>query len=122
MRIIISGQYFLSLILTETHGPVGTLSDGEDMRGDLVPPLATVETHRPHGVDGEPLVGVHGDTEETGVGVDEPLNVPLLQIEEDRGVIEIGEVRHVLTAVVLGRVHLQTSRIDSAPSPGWTIC
>ena len=89
---------------------VGALSDGEDMRGHLIPPLTTVETHGPHGVDGEPLVGVDGDTEETGVGVDEPLDVALLQIEEDRGVIEVGEVRHVLTAVVLGRVHLAATK------------
>ena len=107
-------------VLTEAHGVVGSLSDGKDVRWDLVPPLATVETDGPHGVDGEPLVRVDSDTEETGVGVDQPLNIPLLQIEEDRGVIEIGEVRHILTAVVLGRVHLQTSRIDSAPS--WTMC
>ena len=85
---------------------VGTLSDGEDMRGNLIPPLSTVETDGPHGVDGEPLVGVDSDTEETGVGVDQSLDVTLLQIEEDGGVIEIGEVRHVLTAVILGRIHL----------------
>ena len=91
---------------------VGTLSDSEDVRRHFVPPLTTVETHGPHGVDGEPLVGVDSDAEEAGVGVDELLNVTLLQIEEDGGVIQIGEVRHVLTAVVLGRVNLQTARID----------
>ena len=89
---------------------VGTLSDSEDVRRHFVPPLTTVETHGPHGVDGEPLVGVDSDTEETGVGVDELFNVPLLQIEEDGGVIQIGEVRHVLTAVVLGRVHLAATK------------
>ena len=93
-------------LLTEAHGVIGTLSNGKDVRGDLVPPLTAVETDGPHGVDGEPLVGVHSDTEEAGVGVDEPLHVTTLQIEEDGGVIEIGEVRHVLTAVILGRIHL----------------
>ena len=93
-------------LLTEAHGVVGALSDGKDVGRHLIPPLGAVDTDSPHGVDGEPLVGVHSDTEETGVGVDEPLNVTLLQIEEDGGVIEVGEVRHVLTAVVLGRVHL----------------
>ena len=59
-----------------------------------------------HGVDGEPLVRVDGDTEETGVGVDQPLYVSLVQVEQDGGVIEVGQVGHVLAAVVLGRVHL----------------
>ena len=90
---------------------VRPLSNGEDVGWNFIPPLATVDTDSPHGVDGEPLVRVHGDTEEAGVGVDEPLNVTLLQIEEDGGVIQIGEVRHVLTAVVLGRVHLAATKI-----------
>ena len=59
-----------------------------------------------HGVDGEPLVRVDGDTEETGVGVDQPLYVALVQVEQDGGVIEVGQVGHVLAAVVLGRVDL----------------
>ena len=93
-------------VLTEAHGVVGSLSDGKDMRWDLVPPLTTVDTDGPHGVDGEPLVRVDSDTEETGVGVDQSLNVPLLQIEQDGGVVEVSQVRHVLAAVVLGRVDL----------------
>ena len=41
--------------LTETHGVVGTLGDGEDVRRHLVPPLAHVDFHGSLGVDGEPL-------------------------------------------------------------------
>ena len=93
-------------ILTEAHGVVGSLSDGKDMRWDLVPPLTTVDTDGPHGVDGEPLVRVDSDTEQTGVGVDQPLNIPLLQIEEDRGIVEVSQAGHVLAAVVLWRVDL----------------
>ena len=63
-------------------------------------------TDSPHGVDGEPLVGIDGNTEEAGVGVDQSLNIALLQIEEDRCVIEVGQAGHVLTAVILGRIDL----------------
>ena len=63
-----------------------------------------MEAH--HGVDREPLVRVDSDTEEAGVGVDQPLNVPLVQVEQDGGVVEVGQVGHVLATVVLRRVHL----------------
>ena len=36
-------------------------------------------------VDGKPLVGVDGDTEETGVGVDQETNVTLGQVVDDGG-------------------------------------
>ena len=85
---------------------VGALSDGEDVGWNLIPPLTTVDADSPHGVDGEPLVGVDGDTEETGVGVDESLDVALLEIKEDGGVIEISQVGHILATVVLGGVDL----------------
>ena len=65
-----------------------------------------VHTNSPHGVDGEPLVRINSNTEETRVGVDEPLNISLLQVEQNRSVIEIGQGRHVLAAVVLGRIDL----------------
>ena len=38
--------------------------------------------------------------------IDEPLHVALLEVEEDRGIVEVGQVRHVLAAVVLRGVHL----------------
>ena len=85
---------------------VGPLGNGEDVGRDFIPPLATVDTDSSHGVDGEPLVGVDSDTEEAGVGVDQPLHVAHLQVEQDGGVIEVGQVGHVLAAVVLGRVDL----------------
>ena len=59
-----------------------------------------------HGVDGEPLVRVDGDTEEAGVGVDQPLDVPLVQVEQDGRIVEVGQVGHVLATVILGGVDL----------------
>ena len=49
---------------------VGSLGDGEDVGRDLVPPLEPVEADGALRVDGEALVGVHGDAEEAGVGLE----------------------------------------------------
>ena len=43
-----------------------------------------------HCVDGEPLVRVDGDTEEARVCVDQPLDVSLVQVEQDRRIVEVG--------------------------------
>ena len=85
---------------------IGALCNSKDVGWDFIPPLGTVDTDSSHGVDGEPLVGVDSDTEEARVGVDQPLHVAHLQVKEDRGVIEVGQVGHVLAAVILGRVDL----------------
>ena len=55
-------------------------------------------------VNGKPLVGVYGDTEETGVGVDQEQLVARLQIVDDGGLGQVGHVGHVLEQLVLGRV------------------
>jgi hypothetical protein len=41
--------------------------------------------------------------------IDEPLHVSLLEVEEDGGVVEVGQIGHVLTAVVLRGVNLYTT-------------
>ena len=92
--------------LTETHGVVGSLSNGKDMRRNLIPPLGTVHSNRSHGVDRKPLVRVDCNAEKSGVGVNQSLNIALLQVEQDGSIVEIGQVRHVLATVVLGRVDL----------------
>ena len=70
----------------------------------LVPPLSKVDLANPVGVDGVPLVGVNHDHEEARVGVDHLALVAGLQVPEDRSVIEIGQVDHVLALLELGRV------------------
>ena len=64
-------QFFRQFIeaLTQAHGMIGSLSNGKDMRWHLIPPLASVQSNSSHGVDGEPLVGVHSNTEEPRVGL-----------------------------------------------------
>jgi hypothetical protein len=42
--------------------------------------------------------------------IDEPLDVALLEVEEDRCVVEVGQVGHVLATVVLRRVHLNKNK------------
>ena len=69
----------------------------------LGPPLANIHLHGTKGVDGEPLVGVDGDTEEAGVGVDELGLVSHHRVPEDAGVPKESQVSHVLRHVKLGR-------------------
>ena len=56
-------------IITKAHRMVGSLSDGEDVGRDFIPPLSTIEIDGPHGVDWEPFVRIDGDTEQSGVGL-----------------------------------------------------
>merc|ERR1719186_689921 len=69
-------------------------------------PLAKIDLHGTEGVDGEALVGIDGDTEETGVGIDELVDVPNLGVPQDASISQVGEVSHVLGTVKLGRVNL----------------
>ena len=62
------------------HALVGSVSDGEDVWRHLVPPLAEVDLDGRGGVDGEPLVGVDGHTEEPGVGVDQLAHIPEMEL------------------------------------------
>merc|ERR1719341_1817037 len=91
---------------SNVHALVGSLSDGEDMGTALVPPLADVQLHGAEGVDGEPLVGVNGNTEEARVGIDQLVDITDDRVPQNTGVTQEGKVSHVLGAVVLGRVHL----------------
>ena len=70
-------------LLTKTHAMVRTLSNSENMRRNFISPLSSVNTNCSHGVDGESLVRVDSNTEETGVSVDQSLNIAHLQVEQD---------------------------------------
>ena len=64
-------------MLTLQHALVGPVSDGEDVRRHLVPPLVDVHLDGGLGVDGEAAVRVHRNAEEPGVGLkaDKQLNI-----------------------------------------------
>ena len=49
-----------------------------------------------------------------GTYIDESLYVSLLEVEEDGRVVEVGQVGHVLAAVILRRVHLRKMWSTSA--------
>ena len=66
---------------TEAHGVVRPLSNGKNVRWHFIPSLATVHSNSSHGIDRKPLVRVHCNAEKTRVGVDQPLDIALLQIE-----------------------------------------
>ena len=98
----------LSKLLTYTHGVVRALSKGKDVRWHFIPPLGTVDSNSSHGVDWEPLIRVYCDAEEARVGIYEPLNITLLQVEQDRSIIEVSQVGHVLATVILWGIRLRS--------------
>ena len=51
--------------LTGQHGGVSTVRDGKKMRRNFITPLALVDGHGPHRVNGVTLVGIDGHTEKT---------------------------------------------------------
>ena len=67
------------------HVVVGVIRDGVDVRRHLSLTLVLVAHDDVVVVDGKPLVGVDGDTEETGVGVDQEKLVARLQVVNDGG-------------------------------------
>ena len=90
------------------HALIGSLGNTKDVGPALGPPLADVDLHGAEGVDGEPLVRVDGDTEEARVGVDQLVLVPDDRVPENAGVSEEGEISHVLRAVKLQRIRLES--------------
>ena len=81
------------------------------MGRSLVPPLAKIDGSHTMGVDREELVRIDDTDEETGVAMDHLGLVTALQVVEDRGVIEEGQVDHVLA-------HLKLRRVDLAHQSG----
>merc|ERR1719284_2290306 len=77
-------QHGVVLLVLE-HVPVSALGDGPQMGWALVPPLTKVDLAHPVGVERVALVGG-------------------LQVPEDGGVVEVGQVDHVLALLELGRV------------------
>ena len=88
------------------HALVGSLGNTEDVGPALGTPLAHVDLHGAEGVDREPLVGVDGDAEEAGVGVDQLVLVPHNRVPEDTGVAKVSQVSHIFRAVKLGWINL----------------
>merc|ERR1711963_316083 len=88
------------------HALVGSLSNSKDVGPAFVSSLSNIQLHGAEGVDGESLVGIDGDTEETRVGVDELVDVSDNRVPQDTGITKIGEVSHVIGAVIVRRVDL----------------
>jgi hypothetical protein len=100
-----SNQDGLILMILQ-HVLVGSLSNGKNVRWNFISPLALVDLHGSGGVNGESDVGIHGDTEKAGVGVDEISPVSLPQVVEDRSIVQEGQVGHVFAFEVLGGIDL----------------
>merc|ERR1719450_636412 len=94
------------VLLVGQHVSVGALSNGPEMGWDLITSLAKVDLAHSVGVQRVTLVGVDNNHEQTRVGVDKLALVAGLQVPEDGGVIEEGQVDHVLNLLELGWVDL----------------
>ena len=71
------------------HVVVGVIRDGVDVRRHLSLTLVLVAHDDVVIVDGKPLVGVDGDAEETGVGVDQEDLVARTQVVDNRSLKDI---------------------------------
>merc|ERR1719422_2340231 len=88
------------------HALVGSLSNSKDVGPAFISSLANIQLHGAEGVDGESLVWIDGDTEETRVGVDELIDISDNRVPQDTGITKIGEISHVFRAVIDWRIHL----------------
>ena len=70
----------------------------------LVPPFVHVDLAHPLSVDWVTFVRVDHNDKEARIGVDHLGLVTGLQVPEDGGVIEVGQVDHVLALLKLRRV------------------
>ena len=89
------------------HARVGVVGDQVQMWRHFVLLFAAVEVHHLHCVQWQPLERVDCHAEEARVCVDVPVDVSLAQIVVHGGVVQVGQVRHVVTLFVFGRVHRQ---------------
>ena len=92
--------------MVSQHVTVGSLSDSPQVRRDFIPPLAQVHLDDSLSVNWEPLVGVHNNTEQARVGVDQLSLIPSFQVPIDRSIIEEGQVGHVLALLELWWIDL----------------
>lgn len=122
----IRDQHRLVLTIAQ-HVGVRVVGNRVQVRWGLSTLLASVEVYHLHGVDGQALVRVDGHAKETRVGlqfktrylnkrldfkyrqrsyVDQPRLVTFSQVVQDAGVVQIGQVSHIVALLVLRRVHL----------------
>ena len=77
-----SNQHGLIVSLSQ-HVVVGVIGNGEDMRRHFRLTLALVAADDVVVIDGQPLVRVDGNAEQTRVGVDQKATVSLVQVVDD---------------------------------------
>merc|ERR1719233_909576 len=98
-----SNQHSVVLLILQ-HVAVSSLSNSPQMGWNFIPPLAKIDLAHPVSVNWVALVRVDNNHKKTRVSVDHLSLVTSLQIPEDRGIIEEGQVDHVLALLKLGRV------------------
>ena len=92
------------VFLVLQHVAISAFSNRPEMWWGFIPSFVHVDLADPRCVDWVTLVWVDHDHKEARIGVDHLGLVASLQVPEDRGVVEEGQVYHVLTPLKLGRV------------------
>jgi hypothetical protein len=87
------------------------------VRRSLIPSLVPVKSSHDVGVDHEPFVRVDTDAKETGISVNLEDFVTIPQIVENAGLVEDGQVGHVLLLLELGRIAIEDFRFGNAVRP-----
>ena len=85
----LTGDQHGLILAVGKHVDVGSVGNGENVRRHLVTPFASIKFRASLGVYGESFVGVNSYTEEARVGVNKFGVVTLLQIVQDRSIVEI---------------------------------
>jgi len=97
-------KHRLRLTLAEEIA-VGFITDSEGVGSKLIAALAVVELNDLLVVNGEQLVGVDHDAEESRVSIDDVSIITKLKVVEHGGLREITKLSTILDTVELDRVH-----------------
>ena len=111
-RLLFAGKRHLRnqhrlVLLVSAHGSISVIGNQVQMWWNFVLLLASVVVDHLHGVQWQSPERIDGNTKQAGVCVDVPVGVSLAQVVVDGGVVQEGQVGHVIAHLVLWRVHLQ---------------
>ena len=90
------------------HARIGVVGHQIQMWRHFVLLFATIEMNHFHCVEWQSLERIYGHAEEARIRVDVPVDVALMQVVVDGGVIQISQIGHVVTFFVFWRIHGQT--------------
>ena len=91
-----SNQHGLILGILK-HIAVGCLSNGPQVGWYFIPPLTQVQLHHCLSINWKPFIWVDDNAKQSRVGIDELGLITSFQIVENRCIIQVSQICHVLT-------------------------